>query len=101
KVIIWSLVLSSIAVLLVVFTIVKPIKLVSRTAQQIALGDLTAEQINIKNNDEIGDLAKSFNTMLLNLRDMVKQLSLTSDKVAASAEEFSITSEQSSEISKQ
>ena len=67
KVIIWSVVLSSIAVLLVVSTIVKPIKLVSKTAQQIALGDLTAEQINIKNNDEIGDLAKSFNTMLLNL----------------------------------
>ena len=101
KVIIWSVVLSSIAVLLVIFTIVKPIKLVSKTAQQIALGDLTAEQINIKNNDEIGDLAKSFNTMLLNLRDMVKQLSLTSETVAASAEEFSVTSEQSSEISKQ
>ena len=101
KVIIWSLVLSSIAVLLVVFTIVKPIKLVSQTAQQIALGDLTTENINIKNNDEIGDLAKSFNTMLLNLREMVKQLSLTSEKVAASAEEFSVTSEQSSEISKQ
>lgn len=101
KAILWSVVLSSIAVSLVVLTIVKPIKLVSKTAQQIALGDLTAEQINIKNNDEIGELAKSFNTMLLNLRDMVKQLSVTSETVAASAEEFSATSEQSSEISKQ
>ena len=101
KVIIWSVVLSSIAVLMVISTIVKPVKLLSKTAHKIALGDLTAEQINIKNNDEIGDLAESFNIMLLNLRDMVKQLSLTSETVAASAEEFSATSEQSSVISKQ
>ena len=96
KVIIWSVVLSSIAVLMVISTIVKPIKLVSRTAHQMALGDLTAEQINIKNNDEIGDLAESFNIMRLNLREMVKQLSLTSETVAVSAEEFSASSEQSS-----
>ena len=99
QVIIWSVILSSIAVLLVISTIVKPIKLVSKTAKQIALGDLTTEQIHIKNNDEIGDLATSFNHMLLNLRDMVKQLSLASETISASAEEFSATSEQSSKIS--
>ena len=36
KVIIWSVILSSIAVLLVISTIVKPIKLLSKTAHQIA-----------------------------------------------------------------
>ena len=100
QVIIWSVILSSIVVLLFISTIVKPIKLVSKIAKQIALGDLTTEQIHIKNNDEIGDLATSFNHMLLNLRGMVKQLSLASETIAASAEEFSATSEQSSEISR-
>ena len=100
QVIIWSVILSSIVVLLFISTIVKPIKLVSKTAKQIALGDLTTEQIHIKNNDEIGDLATSFNSMLLNLRGMVKQLSLASETISATAEEFSATSEQSSEISR-
>lgn len=101
KVILLSVAITIIVVLLVVLSIVRPIKLVSKTAQQIARGDLTAEPINIKNNDEIGELAKSFNTMLVNLRDMVAQLNVTSEKVAATAEEFSATAEQSSKISSQ
>lgn len=100
-VIILSIVIASIVILFVVLKIVKPIKLISKTAEQISLGDLTSEPLNIKNKDEIGDLAKSFNGMLLNLRKMVKQVSDSSEKVMASAKEFSAISEQSSVVSKQ
>ncbi|WP_197046727.1 methyl-accepting chemotaxis protein [Oceanobacillus salinisoli] len=96
-----SLVIAIVLVLFFIRSIVKPIKLVSNTAKQIASGNLTIEKIDIKNNDEIGEMAGSFNQMLSSLRAMVEQLRLTSEKVAASAEEFTATSEQSSEVSQQ
>ncbi|WP_051556724.1 methyl-accepting chemotaxis protein [Alkalihalobacterium bogoriense] len=100
-VIVISMILASVIIILNVRTIVKPIKLVSHSAQQIAAGNLKTPSLQIKNNDEVGELAHSFNVMLRNLQTMVEQLNLTSEKVASSAEEFSATSEQSSQISKQ
>lgn len=101
QVILLSVILSGIAVFLVVKTIVRPIKTIAQTAQQIAGGDLTAEPILSKNNDEVGDLARSFHIMLVRLREMVEQLRNTSEKIGASAEEFSAIAKQSSETSKQ
>ena len=101
KVILLSIALAGLVVFFVVKRIVKPIKTVSETAQQIAAGNLTSAQLNIKSNDEIGELAKSFNTMFLSLREIVARLGSSSEKVAASAEELSATSEQSSLVSKQ
>ena len=39
--------------------------------EKIAEGDLTAEQIRIKNRDEVGDLALAFNQMATNLKDLI------------------------------
>ena len=101
KVIILSIALAGLVVFFIVKRLVKPIKIVSETAQQIAAGNLTSDLLNIKSKDEIGELAKSFNTMFLSLREIVAQLGSSSEKVAASAEELSATSEQSSLVSKQ
>ncbi len=81
------------------YSIKTTLKSGSNRAQQIAGGDLTAEPIHLKNKDEIGELAHSFNVMLVNLREMIAQVSLTSKKVAVSSEELSATSEQSAQVS--
>lgn len=100
-VVIISIVVFGILIFFVVRSLVKPIKAVAKNAHQIASGDLTVEELKIKSKDEVGHLAESFNQMLMSLREMVKQVGMTSKKVADSAEELSATAEQSSEISKQ
>lgn len=96
-----TVILSSIVIYFVMKRIVRPIKVIAQTAQQIAEGDLRAEPLQIKTKDEVGTLANSFNIMLGNLQNMVKQVSNTAQRVAASAEEFLATSQHSSEVSKQ
>jgi HAMP domain-containing protein len=45
-------------------SITSPIENLSKVADCVSRGDLRASQIDIMSNDEIGDLAKSFNRML-------------------------------------
>ncbi|MBU8906287.1 methyl-accepting chemotaxis protein [Desertibacillus haloalkaliphilus] len=100
-VITFSVIVASVIVIFRILTIIKPIRLVTKAAQKIANGDLTTQQLKIRSNDEIGELADSFNTMLLKLKEIITQVRLSSEKVAASGEELSSTSHQSSLISKQ
>ncbi|MCR9132674.1 MAG: HAMP domain-containing protein [bacterium] len=48
-------------------SIANPLRVLSKSAEALGAGDLE-QQVEIKNEDEIGELAKSFNTMALNLR---------------------------------
>ncbi|KIL49329.1 methyl-accepting chemotaxis protein [Jeotgalibacillus soli] len=98
-VILLSVLVSAICLLFYIFKLIKPIQLLSKTAQQIAQGDLTAEPLKLRNKDEIGDLAASFNSMLSSLREMITQVRITSEKVASASEELSAASEQSSRVS--
>jgi HAMP domain-containing protein len=45
-------------------SITSPIENLSRVADRVSRGDLKTSQIDVMSNDEIGDLAKSFNRML-------------------------------------
>lgn len=63
-------------------------------AQQIANGNLSISDLNIKNDDELGVLAKHFNNMLVNLKEMIGQTSDTSQQVASTSEQLSVGSEQ-------
>ncbi len=48
-------------------SIANPLKTLSKSAEALGAGDLD-QQVEIKNDDEIGELAKAFNKMALNLR---------------------------------
>lgn len=74
----------------------KPVKIVAQSAKKIASGDLTVEDIKVKNRDEIGDLAASFNQMEKSLREMIKKVEKNAEQVAASAEELTASAEQTS-----
>lgn len=56
-------------------TITRPIKDLVTSAQDIGNGNLD-NVIEIKNNDEIGQLAHSFNTMASNLKNYIENLSI-------------------------
>ncbi|MBY0124512.1 methyl-accepting chemotaxis protein [Bacillus sp. S/N-304-OC-R1] len=95
------LILSIISIILavaigIVFTrmITKPILLIENVAKAIAAGDLTQEDIRIKNRDEIGNLAKSFNQMKENLRGLIHSVSKDAEQVAATSQELFASAEQ-------
>ncbi|WP_312114262.1 methyl-accepting chemotaxis protein [Brevibacillus reuszeri] len=77
----------------------RPIVAISLAAERIAQGDLTAEELRFKNKDEIGSLAASFNRMADNLRDLVRQISISSEHVTMSSEELTASAGQSTQAS--
>jgi len=78
-----------------------PVTLVAASVQQVAGGDLTAGDLTVTTNDEIGALTTSFNAMKTNLRILIKQLTNMAEQVASSSEELTATSGQSAEASTQ
>lgn len=100
---VWVLVLGITAVLLGAVVAVylgrmisKPVITISNAAEKIAAGNLTIPEITVKNNDEIGDLAISFNQMTRNLREVICQVGSNAEQVAASAEELTASAEETS-----
>lgn len=79
----------------------KPVQLVSQAAKQVAKGNLVIDKINVKNKDEIGELAADFNEMTANLRKLIFQVSSTSEQVAASAEEMMASADQTNSATNQ
>ncbi|WP_242691148.1 HAMP domain-containing protein [Cytobacillus praedii] len=71
----------------------KPISILIQTAKKIADGDLTDEDIQIKNKDEIGDLSSTLSLMKNNLRELIQQVHTGSNQVAASSNELTASAE--------
>ncbi|MEK4342548.1 methyl-accepting chemotaxis protein [Brevibacillus sp. FSL L8-0710] len=94
-----ALILSILIGYLISRLISKPIRQIAALAEQVATGDLTREDLHVKNRDEIGDLAHSFNRMAGNLRDLIRQINVSAEGVAASSEELSASAEQTSRAS--
>jgi len=87
--------------LIVTRLISNPIQMITRRAEQIASGYLNLDDIKVKNKDEIGELAKSFNHMNHNLRQLIIQIGHSTDQVAATSEELSASAEQTGKASEQ
>lgn len=71
----------------------KPLKEVSELVENVSKGDLTkTTPINTK--DEVGDLARSINNMVMSLRSTVEGILISAESVSASAQEISATTEE-------
>jgi len=83
-------------------TIVRSIKAVNKQLHEIAEGegDLT-QDIHVKSQDEIGEMAAAFNKMMGTLRTMLSQVRTTSVEVATSSEQLLASSEQTSSATTQ
>jgi methyl-accepting chemotaxis protein len=71
----------------------KPLKRLAEYADVISEGDLTQE-INTKKNDEIGMLARAFNKMNFNIKNLVKEAMNNSNDLGESSEQLSATTEE-------
>ncbi|WP_261304089.1 methyl-accepting chemotaxis protein [Paenibacillus andongensis] len=79
--------------------IVNPIRSMVQTAERIAACDLTVNDINVRNRDELRHLATAFNQMKANLHSLISQVGSSAQHVAAASEALSSNSEQVSESS--
>lgn len=86
--------------LLLLKSIMVPLRSMNMQLEEIAHGeaDLTKKVI-VKNKDEFGQLAQSFNSFTHSLTQIVKQISSSSEQVAASSEELSASAEESKSTS--
>ena len=90
---------------LIIRSIVRPLKVLVSAAETVAKADLTQEII-VKSEDEIGDLAESFRSMvkglkttLLKVQEATSQITSSSTEIlAASQEQASAAREQSSAV---
>lgn len=75
----------------------RPLIQLSEAARMIAEGDLSQENLVVKNRDEIGELVSSFNTMKSNLLMLIERINQSAAQVAVSAEELYASTEQVTE----
>lgn len=83
-------------VYLITRVIVKPLGIAVDVAEQIALGDLTAD-IEIKRGDETGKLLAAMKSMLGKLRAFVGEINASAAELAGAADQMSTITEQTSE----
>jgi len=72
--------------------ILKSVRDVKLTTDMASKGDLSKET-QVRTKDEIGDMAKSVNTMIVNLRRIVEDINTSTNTLASSSEELSATSD--------
>ncbi|MCY8201558.1 methyl-accepting chemotaxis protein [Bacillus subtilis] len=95
-----SVILGIVLSIMLLKSIMVPLRSINKQLEEIAHGeaDLTKKVI-VKNKDEFGQLAKSFNSFTHSLTQIVKQISSSSEQVAASSEELSASAEESKSTS--
>lgn len=96
------IIISIIITIILTRLIVKPIKAINKQIAEIAdgEGDLTKE-LAIKTNDELGELAQSFNRMVKSLRILIQRVVQSMDEVASSAEQLNASADQTTKSTEQ
>jgi methyl-accepting chemotaxis protein len=79
----------------------KPILLVAKNLNQVAEGDFTVEEVQIKSKDEVGELAKDFNNMVKNMKHLIREVNASSQQVAISSKDLKESAEQTSKATEQ
>ena len=92
-----ALILASVATLFMAKRITGPLR---QMGEALASGDLT-RTLDVNTKDEVGVMSQHFNTMVVELRKLVRQVNELSQTLAASSEELAASAEQSSEVSQQ
>lgn len=91
------LVISIVVTYLIGNSIVKPITKIVKQSEKIADLDITEDipEIFINKKDEIGTLAKALQDIINNLKEIIKEISNSSEQVSSAAEELAASSQQS------
>lgn len=81
--------------------ITKNLALISNETSKLAAGDFTGEDVQIKSNDEVAKLAADFNEMKQNIRQLIHDVSYSTEQVAASSEELSASADETSKATQE
>jgi methyl-accepting chemotaxis protein len=73
----------------------RPVKIVTEGLNEIASGNLTIDLLEVKNKDEIGEMAAAFNKMGTDVANMVRKINSSAVQLAVQSEELSASSEES------
>ncbi|HEY3367204.1 MAG TPA: methyl-accepting chemotaxis protein [Symbiobacteriaceae bacterium] len=72
-------------------SIARPVVRTAEAARRLATGDLTIDALPATSRDEIGDLARSFNAMVLTLRTLIAAVAESSRTIAESSRQMTET----------
>ncbi|WP_018883901.1 methyl-accepting chemotaxis protein [Paenibacillus massiliensis] len=72
--------------------IARPVTMVAAAARQIAAGDLTGADLQIKQRDEIGDMSRDFNIMKQQLQSLLKAVAMNANQLSRASSELSTLS---------
>lgn len=92
-----ALVLVALLAYLLTRMIARPVRRVAAAAGQIAAGDLTGADVDVRQRDELGEMASAFNAMKHNLRSLLLSIRENADHVAAAAGELAVGAGQAAE----
>jgi len=79
--------------------IANPLKAMAKAVKQIAQGDLTIQDVQVKSKDEIGTLARAFNEMKQSIQTLIRTSGETAHELSAVAEELTASTTQVSATS--
>ncbi len=74
----------------------KPIRALSRELHATAAGDLSGKDIEVSKQDELGLLCADYNQMRANMRELLLNITHSTNQVAAASEQLSASSEETS-----
>lgn len=86
--------LTGIITVLLISRTIRPLKDLTKYANEIADGNLLVDHLEVKNNDEISQLTTSFNTLAINLKDILSTVSENAIDVSSISENLVSVSEQ-------
>ena len=89
-----SIIIGIVLIIFVKRTIIKPLAELMGSAQSIADGDLSQDDIHVRSKDEIGQLGTIFNTMKENLQQLIKSVQNSAQQLTGAAEELSASTEE-------
>lgn len=90
-----SVLVSVIIARLISHSIARPVSQMTTALQEIATGNLAIAHVEIRNKDEIGQMAKAFNNMVSDLSIMIRNVRQSVAQLASNAEGLSASSEES------
>ncbi|MEN6411313.1 MAG: methyl-accepting chemotaxis protein [Veillonellales bacterium] len=84
-------------------SLAKPFLVMVGRIKTMADGDYShdIEQSLMKRNDEIGDVAKAFDVLTKNMRNVIRNITQATEQLSASSEELTASAEQSAQASNQ
>lgn len=96
-----SLIIGVIVIILFARHISNPIQRIAQHLHKITGGDLSLEELSVKNKDEVGMLAADVNIMKDNLKQMISKVSIAAERVASDAVELSASTDQTAQATQQ